>query len=236
MNVFVFLKYLFTGNYVNVQSRVNNLAGNSYLRNVKIYVAPGAKLIIGENVKMINTDICIEKGECIIGANCIIGDLKNRTKIVVNNGFINVDHHTKLSLDRIWVRFGGKMTIGKYTNINEGSEIRCDEAVVIGSYNQISYGVRIWDTNTHCILNKEERRHITEDKFPYFGYENSKPKTSPVNIGNDCWIGEKASILKGTQLGDEVIVGYNSLLSGQDIPSRSTVISKSVLDIRTRVK
>ena len=231
----VHLKYLFHGNYVHSPSSAFlSISPSASLHNVKIYVSPGAKLEIGEYVVINNTIICVEKGECVINDRCIIGPSnRNRTtQLIINNGKLFVEHHTKLSLERIWVRFGGLVKIGCYTNINADGEIRCDETVTIGSYNQISYGVRIWDTNTHSILSKEERRKVTETHYPYYGYESSKPKTSPVCIGDDCWIGEKASILKGTKLGDEIIVGYNCLLSGQEIPNKSVVVTKSVLDVR----
>lgn len=233
----IHLKYLLRGNYVHSPSSASlSISPSASLHNVKIYVSPGAKLEIGEHVVINNTVICVERGECVIYDKCIIGPSSNmhKTHLVINNGRLLVNHHSKLSLERIWVRFGGVVRIGCYSNINADSEIRCDESVTIGSYNQISYGVRIWDTNTHSILSKEERRKTTEEFYPYFGYENSKPKTVPVYIGDDCWIGEKASILKGTKLGDEVIVGYNCLLSGQSVPDKSMVVTKSVLDIRTR--
>ena len=233
----IHLKYLFRGNYVHSSSSAFlSISPSVSLHNVKIYVSPGAKLEIGEHVVINNTIICVEKGECVINDRCIIGPSSSEqmTHLIINKGKLFIDHHTKLSLERIWVRFGGSVMIGCYSNINADSEIRCDESMTIGSYNQISYGVRIWDTNTHSILSKEERRKTTEEFYPYFGYEKYKPKTAPVYIGDDCWIGEKASILKGTKLGNEVIVGYNCLLSGQSIPDKSMVVTKSVLDIRTR--
>ena len=234
-----FVKYLLKGNKVYIKPNASfSISSSSSLKNVKLYVASGARLKINANVSLSNVSICVEKGECIIHDNCIIGSPAKRgaatTNIIINDGSLHVDHHTKLSLDRIWIRFGGHLTIGCYTNINKGSEIRCDEQINIGDYNQISYGVRIWDTNTHTIYDKSERRRITEKYFPYFGYETSKPKTAPVFIGNDCWIGENAALLKGTKLGDEVIVGYNSLLSGPEIGDGFTVVTQTTLKIRKR--
>lgn len=231
----IHLEYLLRGNYVHAPASVElKISPSATLHNVKIYVSPGAKLEIGNDCRISNVLICVEKGECIIHEKCIIGPSnKNQTtNIIINDGSMHVGHHTKLSLERIWIRFGGGVRIGNYTNINGGSEIRSDDSVKIGNYNQISYGVRIWDTNTHSILSKDERRRVTEMHYPYYGYESSKPKTSPVCIGDDCWIGEKASILKGTKLGDEIIVGYNCLLSGQEISNKSVVVTKSVLDVR----
>ena len=44
----------------------------------------------------------------------------------------------------------------------------------------------------------------------------------PVNIGNNVFIGEKATILMGTNIGDNCIIGANSLVKG-DFPSNSVI-------------
>lgn len=194
----------------------------------KIYVYPGTSLIIGQNCNIRNAHISVTKGSCKIADNTII----DGATISIDNGELIVGHHSKISCKRIWIRFGGVLTLGDYTNINDGSEIRCDERVTIGSFNQISYNVRIWDTNTHSILPAEERRRIAIAKFPYFGYEESRPKTSPVVIGNDCWIGENATILKGSQIEDECIVGFGTFIAGSNIPKRTTAVNKRQLFTR----
>ena len=131
----------------------------------------------------------------------------------------------------IWIRFKGKVAIGSRNAINEGTEIRCDHEVKIGDYNQISYNCTIWDTNTHNLYKAEERRRITDEQYPDFGLEFEKPKTSPVNIGNDCWIGRNASILKGGMLADKCIVGYGTLITNFSAPKNSTIINEPVIKI-----
>ncbi len=228
-------KWLFHKSYFRVCTCAKAKIGrNVTIRNSRIIVCPGSSVEIGDNVCIENSVISISNGVCIIGNDSIIGCIPKEVMLNIEKGKIQIGHHSKIGATRFWVRFGGSIRVGNYTNINSGSEIRCDEAVSIGDYNQISYNVNIWDTNTHTIHSKEERRRITEEHYPYYGYENSKPKTKPVSIGNDCWIGEKASILKGTTIADEVIVGYNCLLSNVDIPSKTSVVSKSILDMHKR--
>ena len=130
-----------------------------------------------------------------------------------------------MSAKRFWVRFGGVVNVGDYTNINDGSEVRCDESVNIGRYNQISYNVNIWDTNTHNIYPPEKRRNLTEKYWPYFGREIERPATKPVYIGDDCWIGENSAILKGTMLNKEVVVGYNTVIIGLSIDKGKKVVN-----------
>jgi maltose O-acetyltransferase len=159
------------------------------------------------------------------------GGGKNKVVITIDNGEVKIADHTKISCKRIWIRFGGNLTIDRYTNINSGSEIRCDEAIDIGSFNQISYNVCIWDTNTHTILTPEERRKVTMEKYPYFGYESTRPQTAKISIGNDCWIGEDATIFKGTIIGDGSVIGYGTLVANKNIPANSRVVNRRELSI-----
>lgn len=224
--------YLLQRSYIRVCSGATCFIGNNVrIKNCRIILSPGSSLSIADNVSIENSTISISKGKCIIKEHCIIGASSVSVLINIEDGEMLLDHHSKLSTRRIWIRYGGILKIGHYTNINEGSEVRCDESVFIGDYNQISYQVNIWDTNTHCILPKEERRNLAERYFPYFGKELSKPVTAPIQIGNDCWIGEKSSILKGCTIGDEVIVGYNTLLSNKEIPNGKKVVSDIKLQI-----
>ena len=96
----------------------------------------------------------------------------------------------------VLVRFGGTLTIGRYTGIAYDSEIRCEQQVDIGSYNMISYRVCIYDTNTHSTDWRERRKRI-EHCYPEGVYEEVKPSTSPVLIGDDVWIGKEVTITKG---------------------------------------
>lgn len=225
----IFLRYsLFSRSYVRViGSGKLKINGKAHLHKVRIYVYPDASLEIGDCCNVRNSTISIVKGGCQISDYSII----EGTQVCIDHGHASIGHHTKLALRRIWVRFGGKLMIGNYTNINAGSELRCDENVEIGSHNMISYNTRIWDSNTHTILPPEHRRTSTIEHFPYFGWEDSKPNTKPVFIGNDCWIGENVVIMKGTTIGNESIVGYGTMIIGKDIPKHSRVVNERILRV-----
>ena len=55
-----------------------------------------------------------------------------------------------------------------------------------------------------------------------------------IIIGDDCWLGERVSILKGSIIGDEVIVGYNTTIPGKNIQSKSTVVSE--ISLKTHIR
>lgn len=229
------IKYteLLKGNYLRFFKNAEiDIAKNVKFKNVRIYVYSGASLKIQSNCKIENASIFVEKGSLELGEfSSIHGNENEKVSIILNDGEMKLGHHSKLSSRRVWIRFGGRLAIGSYTNLNSGGEIRCDDEIKIGSYNQISYNVKIWDTNTHNILAKEERRRVAESKFPYFGYEFSRPATASVEIGDDCWIGENSTIFKGAKIGNECIIGYDTFISGKFIPNRTRVINERSLRI-----
>ena len=222
-------KYIFFKSYVRIWSDSYFEVGKrSRIKKSTIICLNHAKLKIGKDCLIENVYLYVTGGIVEIGDfSRLIGNNSNDKSVyILDNGCLRVAHHCRLSVKRIWIRFGGNTQVGSYTNINFGSEIRCDESVKIGSYNQISYDVRIWDTNTHNIYTPEKRVEITRQYYPYFGYEIEKPKTLPVCIGDNCWIGERAAIMKGTKIGNNVIVGYNTTILNKVIDNDKKVIQK----------
>lgn len=228
------IKYLFDGTFFRVfpGSHVRIGSGVEISRS-KIIVSAGATLSIASNVKIKDVEIYVEKGSLAIDESTILqGESRvKRTKLIINDGQVSIGNHSKISCDRIWVRFGATLSVGDYTNVNQGSEIRCDESITLGSYNQISYRVKIWDTNTHSILSPEDRRRVAKHYYPYYGYEETKPETKPIIIGNDCWLGESVAILKGSCIGDRAIIGFQTTITGKTIPADSRVVQDVQLKI-----
>lgn len=225
--------YLLTHSKVHLSKQsICKIDKSAKIRNSSIFIAKDATITIGKNVKINNAEIYVEKGDLEINDFCIIeSNSNNRLKIIIHDGNVSIGDHTKIACNRIWVRFGGVLSIGNFTNINGGSEIRCDEKIIIGSYVRISYDTRIWDTNTHRMLSSEDRRNVIRNHFPFFGFEDERPSTKPIFIGDDCWLGEGASILKGTSLGNCVNVGYKTVLVGQHINSNNTVVQDIIIKI-----
>jgi acetyltransferase-like isoleucine patch superfamily enzyme len=59
---------------------------------------------------------------------------------------------------------------------------------------------------------------------PIISRKINEIKKAPIVIGNDVWIGTRAIIFKGTVIGDRVIVGAASLLSGLEVPEDKKVV------------
>ncbi len=211
-------------NYFSISKTAKfQVADNSKITRSNITLENDAQLIIGNNVTIDNYTIKIVEGIFIIGDNTQIIGIKNTNSnsIFINKGSLSIANNCIIQSE-FCVRFGGICNVDCYTGIMHGTEIRCDEQLMIGKYNMISYECMIYDTNTHCTYSIEKRRKLTTDSFPYIGLETEKPNTNPIFIGNDCWLGKRSVILKGVTIGDNSTVATNAVLT-KSCPPNSIV-------------
>ena len=225
-------KYLFHGSYVYVSyNSTLKIGENVRIRHAKIHVSEHSKVVISNKVRITNAIIVCNNSSLSIGEESIVenGSMPMRCMLSISNkSNVSFGTHNRLRMKRVWARFGGKLHFGNYINLNEYSEIRCDENVTVGDFVAISYNVKIWDTNTHEFEKIEQRRERWK-KLYLKRDVSEKPRTSPVYIGSDTWIGENVALLKGTTIGERCIVGFGTLVSGKTIPDRTTVLNKTEL-------
>lgn len=124
-------------------------------------------------------------------------------------------------------------TLGNNIFINHGSEVRCHNSISIGSNVLISYECLIFDTNTHSIFTNDRLVEI-EQGFPNSTKqsEQTRPKTAPIFIGDNVWIGMRAAVLKGSRIGNKSVVGLMTVVSG-DYPENSLITGNPGKLIRT---
>ncbi len=81
-------------------------------------------------------------------------------------------------------------------------------SIEIGEETMIADEVEIWNSDTHPIFDSQG---------------NLTNPSSPILIGNHVWIGKKSTILKGVLIGDNAIIGMNSLVTKDIEPSTVNV-------------
>lgn len=160
------------------------------------------KAILGKNV-ILPKVFCIENSG--VKESIVIGD---------SNEFSN-DFHIRCFEK-------GKVIIGEYNWLSLRAQIVCANSVRIGNYCLFGRDVYISDTNEHPI-DPSERFKATLQFWDnrkvdrYYFVDNS-----PVSIGNNVWIGERAIILKGVSIGDNSVVAAGSVVT-KDVPKNTIV-------------
>lgn len=105
------------------------------------------------------------------------------------------------------------LTIGKGCNINDYTHITCINKISIGDGVLTGRFVLISDNN-HGTGNKSELSQRPCDR----------PLSSkgPIIIGNNVWIGEKATILAGVTIGNGAVIAANAVVT-KDVPAGAVV-------------
>jgi acetyltransferase-like isoleucine patch superfamily enzyme len=191
----------------------------------EIFVSNKSEVLIGYGSQISNSSLVVSNSSKLNLSQYVIimGYGYSKASILMNNGVLNIDPNVRIYGSEILVRFGGRMKIGKYSGIGNGSEIRCEKEVKIGEFCLISYGVSIFDTNTHS-TNWSNRRDAIIKGFPHGPQEYIAHNARAIHIGDDVWIGKNVIITKGAVLGQKSIIGMGCVLGAIVIPNEARVV------------
>jgi carbonic anhydrase/acetyltransferase-like protein (isoleucine patch superfamily) len=126
-----------------------------------------------------------------IGERCVICSRSRQTALGVN-------HPVVLRT----LRPGAKLIIGQKVRMS-GTTICAAARVIIGDQCVIGANVTIVDTDFHSL--GPEWRSTSEDGL--------RALVSPVNIGNNVFIGGGSYILKGVTIGEGAVIGAGSVVT-----------------------
>lgn len=107
-------------------------------------------------------------------------------------------------------RFIGKLTIGDNVLFSRGYTVGAHSHVIIGNGTLFGEGVSIHDQN-----------HVTtrtDIDIEHQGFE-----IEPIVIGNNVWVGAKATILQGVRIGDHAVIGANAVVT-HDVPAFAVAV------------
>lgn len=123
--------------------------------------------------------------------------------IIKGNAFLA--HGMKLD-----IREGGMLILGKDFNSTGKSEIICMKKIEFGDDCTISWDTLFMDSDAHTIMHDNQIIN----------------KNQEIKIGNHCWIGCRAMILKGVYLEENTIVAAGSIISKSCEEKNSIIASK----------
>lgn len=104
----------------------------------------------------------------------------------------------------------GNLEIGANFYVNKYASIIAHEAISIGD--NVSVG------QFTTILDHDHAYHREGENIRFEGFH-----TAPVRIGNNVWIANHCNILRGVTIGDNVVVGANTLIH-KDVPPNCVVM------------
>lgn len=149
---------------------------------------------------------------------------KVRNRHIRTEGFVFLDRGVE-----VYARRGfGRLTIGRWVWIGHGNHIRCHEGnlrignkVVFGATNTINCYLDI-EIGDDCIFADWIYMCDFDHRFDDLTVPIRKQgiAKSPVKVGANCWIGEKATILRGVTVGDGCVIASHSLVN-RDFPPNS---------------
>lgn len=164
-------------------------------KNNKIVNLGGVK--VGSRIQIAGNGnkLIMEKGSML---------LNSLVKISGNNNEVVLKANSYVSGAELWVENNQcLLSIGERTFVGHHSHLACTEngsKLIVGDDGMISSYVQIRTGDSHSIVDLEGNR--------------INPAAS-VKIGNHCWIGEGARVLKGVKL------------EGQDVVSTGAIVTKS---------
>jgi acetyltransferase-like isoleucine patch superfamily enzyme len=144
---------------------------------------------------------------------------------------------------RLEIQIGRKGTIrfGRFVWLGDGTKIRCHEGeVVIGSKTVIGQ---------ECTISAYQHVRIGEqcviaDRAMFIDFDHGAVEVErpirvqgiykrDVDVGSNVWIGYGACILRGVRIGDNAVIGTNSVVT-RDVPANAVVGGVPARMIRMR--
>lgn len=164
---------------------------------------------------------------------------KVRNRHIVTRGFVFLGRGSE-----IYCRRGlGHMELGRWVRIGRGNAIRCHEGflrvgdqVVFGSNDCVNCYLDV-EIGNDCILADD----VYIGDFDHRSSDTSVPirkqgiVTMPVQVEDDCWIGAKASIMRGVRVERGSVIGANSVVT-HDVPAYSVAAGNPARVIRSRTE
>lgn len=147
-------------------------------------------------------------------------NIEQNTRIIAsNNSEVRIEgsNHTIGNGTILQAFNGGKIILGDRVSFNTNCYIVSHKAIKICEKT-------IFGPNVICVDHDHDYRSVE-------GVSSQQYKCSEITIGSNCWIGGNVTILRGTSIGNNCVIGAGSVIKGH-IPDNSIVIQKRETEIK----
>lgn len=125
---------------------------------------------------------------------------------------------------------GGRISIGEWCYVGEGSRIWSAASITIGNRVLISHSANIFDSLTHP-LQASARHQQVRQIFEHGHPRKMSLEENPVRICDDAWIGAGAFVLRGVTVGEGGVVAAGAVVT-KDVPPYSIVAGNPAVVVR----
>lgn len=176
------------------------------------------KKIVGRNNTIINNSIHYKTNVKIKGSNNKVfieeGAMLKNNKIIINgsNNKLIIEKGCKIKNSQFWFENDfGEIHLKRNTTTEEVafSVVENNSSIIVGEDCMFSFGIEIRTSDSHSIVDLYTNKRINE--------------AQDVIIKNHVWIGANATILKGSYIEDDSVIGIGSIVTGK--VSRNTVVA-----------
>lgn len=172
----------------------------------------GKLLITNQGLYKIKKSVKGTSNHLIIGKGCILNNVVIHIK--GNNNTIEFDENVKVGKEcSFWCEGNNcKIFIGKRTTFTQKVHLNCQEnnsKIECGEDCMFSNNIIIRTSDSHAILDTKTMERINPAKN--------------IAIGDHVWIAPKSMIMKGVNIGNNVIIGSNTLVT-KCIPNNVLVV------------
>lgn len=135
-----------------------------------------------------------------IGRGCVSD--KDMHIVIESNCKFDIGEHVRLGMANVYIGPGSLLRIGDRTGFTGLVHLNPVEgkAIEIGSDCSIASGVWMTTSDFHSIISRSGGTRLNPAK--------------PVRVGNHVWIANQATLLKGSTVGDNAIVGAHAVVTG----------------------
>jgi acetyltransferase-like isoleucine patch superfamily enzyme len=183
---------------------------------------------------MANLDLLVQKllrrPTCVLGKGARLGRPARIRNIRGNSEAISIGSKSIVMGELLTFAHGGKIFIGEWCYIGEGSRVWSAASIQIHDRVLIAHGVNIFDNLTHPL--DGAKRHEQFKQIATVGHPRQIDLGErPVVIHDDAWIGAGAFVLRGVTIGCGAIVAAGSVVT-KDVPANSIVAGNPAMIVR----
>lgn len=142
----------------------------------------------------------LENAKIYIGVKALKWMENSANTVIYNDGLITLESNNIFigSGSHIEVSKNAELYLGNEFNITGKSTILCNRKISFQRDVLISWDTLFMDSDAHTVVDENGKINYDDE----------------INVGNHVWIGAKSTVLSGTNIEDENVIGCNSVVKG----------------------